>query len=153
SAPAKRTTAAQPKRASTPAQPKRANTPAPAKRANTPAPAKRAKASSKSTMARPRRVSAQPRPLSDDIGTREPTEEGLSIDPEEMGQSFLRYATEQDNYETQRGGSAAELTPDSEPGTDDALDSPNFSPDASVWENTVDVASSAGRIEDVARAA
>lgn len=30
---------------------------------------------------------SQPKPISEDVGTHEPTEEGLSIDPEEMGQS------------------------------------------------------------------
>jgi hypothetical protein len=131
-------------------QPKRGS--APTKRTATTG-AKRAQAAPKPAIARAKGVTAQPRPLSDDIGAREPTEEGLSIDPEDMGQSFLRYATEQANYETQRGASAAELSPDDEAGTDEALDSPNFSPDASVWSNTIDIASSAGRVEDIARAA
>jgi hypothetical protein len=100
-----------------------------------------------------KQVTAQPKPISDDVGTHELREDGLSIEPEEMGQSFLRYATEQTNFETQRGGGAAELTPDSEPASDAALDSPNFSPDDSVWTNTVNVAMGYGDVDEVTRAA
>ncbi|HEX6242904.1 MAG TPA: hypothetical protein VFZ61_18450 [Polyangiales bacterium] len=100
-----------------------------------------------------KRVTAQPRPISDEIGTREPPEEGLSIEPEEMGQSFLRYATEQASTETQRGDYTADLTPDSEAASDAALDSPHFSADDSVWTNTVNVAVGSGGVDDVTRAA
>jgi hypothetical protein len=43
--------------------------------------------------AQKRRVTARPKPASNEVGLFEPVEEGMSIDPEEMGQSFLRYAT------------------------------------------------------------
>jgi hypothetical protein len=43
--------------------------------------------------AQKRRVTARPKPTSNDVGFSDPVEEGMSIDPEEMGQSFLRYAT------------------------------------------------------------
>jgi hypothetical protein len=96
-------------------------------------------------------VTAQPKPISDDVGTHELREDGLSIEPEEMGQSFLRYATEQANYETERGAGVDELFPDGESGSDDALDSAHFSPDASIWRNTVDLAAGTRRIDDLTR--
>ena len=82
--------------------------------------------------AREQDVTAQPKPMSNDVGTREPTEEGLSIEPEEMGQSFLRNATAQGNYETERGAGLEELAPDGESGTDDVLDGVHFSPDSPI---------------------
>lgn len=100
-----------------------------------------------------KQLTAQPKPISDDLGSYEPIGEGLSIDPEEMGQSFLRYATEQANYETERGDGLEELAPDGEAASDDALDSAHFSPDASIWGNTVDLATGAGRIDDLTREA
>lgn len=43
--------------------------------------------------AQKRRVTARPKPYSNDVGFLDPVEEGLSIDPDDLGQSFLRYAT------------------------------------------------------------
>lgn len=43
--------------------------------------------------AQKRRATARPKPISNDVGFLDPPEEGMSIDPDEMGQSFLRYAT------------------------------------------------------------
>ena len=103
--------------------------------------------------ARDKRVTAQPKPISSDVGTREPPEEGLSIDPEEMGQSFLRHATGQANYETERGAGLAELSPEGEPLTDDVLDDVHFSPDSTIWRQVVELAAGSRRIEDLTREA
>ena len=54
--------------------------------------------------AREPRVTAQPKPIISEVSGAEPVpEEGLSVDPEELGQSFLRYATEQGNFESTQG--------------------------------------------------
>jgi hypothetical protein len=69
-------------------------------------------------------------------GLIEPPEEGLSVDPEELGQSFLRYATEQDNFETARA-IPLEFAPTVEPPDDETQREP-AAPGGSLWDTTVD---------------
>ncbi len=90
-----------------------------------------------------RNVTARPRPLRDEI-VDDSAEDGLSIEPEEMGQSFLRYATE--NRPT-RSSAVPELHADGAPPSDGAPAGPHFSPDASIWENTVNEVIEHGGVE------
>jgi hypothetical protein len=89
-------------------------------------------------------VTARPRALRD--AGEDNTEEGLSIDPEQMGQSFLRYAT-------QPGASAPdglpELYADGAAASDRAEEGSHFSSDASIWENTANAALEYGSIDEV----
>lgn len=95
------------------------------------------------------RVTAQPKPISNEVATRQPTEEGLSIDPEDMGQSFLRYATEQGNYEGMRGEGAEELSPAGAPASDEAHEGTHFSAESTIWKNTVDMVVGSSDVDDV----
>jgi hypothetical protein len=86
------------------------------------------------------RVTAQLKPIiSEASAAAHATEEGLSVDPEELGQSFLRYATEQGNFESTQGAGPRGLFPQGEPPTDAALQGTHFSADATVWDATVDL--------------
>lgn len=77
-------------------------------------------------------------------GLVEPPEEGLSVDPDQLGPSFLRYATEQGNFETARAV-PLEFAPPVEPPSDDAPRE-SATPAGSLWERTVENVS-AGRAE------
>lgn len=90
-----------------------------------------------------REITAQPKGLPDEIGT--PVgESGLSVAPEDLGRQFLSHAIEQGNFESERGGEAAELAMPSDPPSDESLSGPNFESDRSVWESTVDLALQSG---------
>lgn len=88
-------------------------------------------ASSKPQKRAARPVTAQPRSVRDETLV-DTAEEGLSIEPEQMGQSFLRYAT--GNQSEARG--TPELHADGAPASDEPADGAHFSTDASIWENT-----------------
>lgn len=92
-----------------------------------------------------REVTARPRPLRDET-LDDTAEEGLSIDPEEMGQSFLRYATENQGANPQ---ALPELHADGAPPSDDAAAGGHFAPEASIWENTASGVVEHGRVEDL----
>jgi len=81
-------------------------------------------------------ITAQPRSLLEELATTEPSEEGLSVDPEELGKSFIRYATEQGNFE---GSAQRELSIAGEAASDNALQSAHFSEEGTIWDSTVDL--------------
>jgi len=90
-------------------------------------------------------ITAQPKSMAEELGYSSPAGEvGLSIDPEDLGRQFLSGATEQHNFESSRGGDAADLYVNSAPRGDEALTGPNFEGDHSVWENTVSLAMQSG---------
>lgn len=64
----------------------------------------------------------------------EPPEEGLSVDSDELGPSFLRHATEQDNFESVRA-TPREFAPPVEPPSDDAPRESATS--GNLWDRTV----------------
>jgi hypothetical protein len=83
-------------------------------------------------------ITARPRSISEDVIRASPAEPGLSVDPEDLGARFLSEATEQGNYESLTG-QPPELSIMSGPPSDEPLTGPNFDPDHSVWEQTVDL--------------
>jgi hypothetical protein len=83
-----------------------------------------------------REITAQPKELGSELATAEPAEEGLSIDPEDMGKSFIRYATEQGNFES---SAQRELAITGESASDAALQGAHFSDEGTIWETTVDL--------------
>lgn len=89
---------------------------------------------------RPRQpaITARPKPPSAEVRGGPISEPGLSVDPEDLGQQFLSEATEQANFESTRVD-PPELDISREAPSDDALVGPNFDPDHSVWEQTVDL--------------
>jgi hypothetical protein len=66
----------------------------------------------------------------------EPPEEGLSVDADELGLTFLRNATEQGNFESSRAV-APEFGLSAEPPDDDAPAQPRPA-GANLWDTTVD---------------
>jgi len=89
-------------------------------------------------------ITAQPRPVADDMALEEPgLADGLSVEPEDLGSRFLSEAVEQGSY-------INELAPPSDaslfepPAGDEPLVSPNFEPDRSIWEQTVDLSLQTG---------
>jgi len=81
-------------------------------------------------------ITAQPKSLLEELATTAPSEEGLSVDPEEMGKSFIRYATEQGNFE---GSAQRELAISGEAASDAALQGAHFSEEGTIWDSTVDL--------------
>ena len=82
-------------------------------------------------------LTAQPKSVPDELAQRPLQDSGLSIDPEDLGRQFLSEATEQQNFESQRGGDAADMWVNSASASDEALPGPNYEGERSVWENTV----------------
>lgn len=88
---------------------------------------------------------AQPKSIPEELGTTPVHESGLSVEPEELGRQFLSDAIEQgSNFESRRGGDAAELWINAPASSDEPLLGPNFEVDRTVWENTVSLALQAG---------
>jgi hypothetical protein len=85
-------------------------------------------------------ITAQPRPVTDEMLSSLSFDDGLSVDPEDLGSHFLSEATEQGDFQSVLSGQVLELSLASAPPSDSALTGPNFEPDASVWEQTVDIA-------------
>lgn len=92
-------------------------------------------------------ITARPKSTPEELGTTPKHEAGLSIDTEELGQNFLIEATEQRNFESERGGDAADLSLNDEPPSDEALTGPNYEADKSVWEKTAGLTLQSGGIE------
>lgn len=82
-------------------------------------------------------ITAQPKSMPEELGMLVGHEQGLSVDPEDLGRTFLSDATEQGNFESSRGGENDELWASSSATSDEALTGPNFEVDKDVWENTV----------------
>jgi hypothetical protein len=82
------------------------------------------------------------------VGLIEPPEEGLSVDSDELGASFLRYATEQGNFEGARA-EPLEFAPPVEPPSDDAPRE-SATPANNLWDRTVERMSAARNENDPA---
>jgi hypothetical protein len=94
-------------------------------------------------------ITAQPKSISDELGQQAGHEQGLSVEPEDLGRAFLSDATEQGNFESARGGENEELWMSSAARTDDAITGPNFEVDHDVWENTVNLSIQNGETASV----
>lgn len=96
-------------------------------------------------------VTAQPKSIPEEL-TQPVSEPGLSVDPEDLGRQFLADATEQHNFESLRGGDAADLYVTSAAPSDDALVGPNFESERTVWENTISLSMENGGPEGAQQA-
>jgi hypothetical protein len=84
-------------------------------------------------------ITAQPRPMSDDLGRETASDPGLSIDADDLGNRFLREATEQGDFDP-APISELELSLMEDPtGDDDSLVSGHLEYVRSVWDQTVDL--------------
>lgn len=90
---------------------------------------------------------ARPRPISEQIPAGAYAEEGLSVDPEDLGAQFLIGATEQRNFESLRAADIAELSITSGAASDEALMGPNMDVEQTPWEQTVDLTLQSGTRE------
>lgn len=97
-------------------------------------------------------ITAQPRPLSDQLGAGSDIDVGLSVDPDELGSRFLSQATEQ-GYSDPGRALDVELALSGDPASDEALRGPNFEPNNTQWEQTVDLETRSGGAADQLRAA
>jgi hypothetical protein len=79
-------------------------------------------------------ITARPKGLQEELAARVRHEQGLSVAPDELGRTWLNDATEQGNFESERGA-----TDDEPASSDGALPGPSFDVDKSVWENTVNL--------------
>ncbi|MFT3925536.1 MAG: hypothetical protein QM778_23555 [Myxococcales bacterium] len=89
-------------------------------------------------------LTAQPDELGEELHVHQRNEEGLSMEPEEMGRQFLNDAMEAGDFEAAPNSEDDELQIDSGPRSDEALTGPNFDPDEDVWSNTVNQTMAAG---------
>jgi hypothetical protein len=77
--------------------------------------------------------------MSDDLGRETASEPGLSIDPDDLGNRFLREATEQGDFDP-APVSELELALMEDPtGDDDMVVGASFAYVRSVWDQTVDI--------------
>jgi hypothetical protein len=83
-------------------------------------------------------ITAQPRPLSDELGSADGGEAGLSVEPEDMATRWLSEATEQGEAIPHRR-MESELAPTMAADSDAALRGPNFEYENTQWEQTVDL--------------
>jgi hypothetical protein len=90
---------------------------------------------------------ARPRPISEELPAGAFAEEGLSVDPEDLGAQFLIGATEQNNFESLRPADTAELSVASGGASDEPLVGPNMDVDRTPWEQTVDLTLQSGSRE------
>lgn len=90
---------------------------------------------------------ARPRPISQELPAGAFAEEGLSVDPEDLGAQFLISATEQKNFESLRPAETAELSIASGAASDEPLVGPNMDVDRSLWEQSVDLTLQSGALE------
>lgn len=79
-------------------------------------------------------ITARPKPVSDEMKDNPDNEPGLSVDPEDLGAHFLIEATETGTRRRPEELAIVEGAP-----SDDALPGPNFDPDQTVWESTIDL--------------
>ena len=98
----------------------------------------------------PHEITAQPRPITDEMISGLNVEHGLSVDPDDLGSHFLSEATEQGDFQPILSGQGYELSLASAPPDDPELAGANLEPDASVWEQTVDLALQNVGVEPVA---
>jgi hypothetical protein len=83
-------------------------------------------------------ITAQPRPFSADLGRETASEPGLSIDPDELGNRFLREATEQGDFDP-TPVSELELSLMEDPtGADETPVGASFTYERSFWDESVD---------------
>ena len=84
-------------------------------------------------------ITAQPRPISDGLGRETASEPGLSIDTDDLGNRFLREATEQGDFDP-APVSELELSLMEDPTEDDdSVVSAHLEYVRSVWDQTVDL--------------
>jgi hypothetical protein len=96
----------------------------------------------------PSELTAQPVGLAEELNVHlRDSEEGLSIEPEEMGRQYLSDAIEQGDYEAVPDSDADELSIDSGASSDRALSGPNIEAEDDIWENTVNQTLEAGSAE------
>lgn len=83
-------------------------------------------------------ITAQPKSIPDEIALEASAEPQLTIDVDDLGSHFLREATEQGDFDPERGWpSDANLFVS--PAGDEPLGSSNFVAGKTVWEQTVDL--------------
>jgi hypothetical protein len=85
--------------------------------------------------------------LAEELGVHLRGEEGLSMEPEEMGRQYLSDAIEQGDFESVAESEADELSIDSAANSDRALSGPNIEAEDDIWENTVNQTLEAGTTE------
>ena len=90
---------------------------------------------------------ARPRPISEELPGGAFAEEGLSVDPEDLGAQFLVGATEQNNFESLRPADIAELSVASGAASDEPLVGPNMDVEHTPWEQTVELTLQTGSRE------
>jgi len=95
-------------------------------------------------------ITAQPRPVADELALEASAEPELSVDPDDLGSRFLRDAIEQGDFDPERAW-PDESSLIEAPAGDQALSSPNFDADKSVWEQTVDLETSTQGAADLLR--
>jgi len=95
----------------------------------------------------PREITAQPKRMRDELRESPVVEQGLSIDPEELGQQFLSEGTNQGNFESYDDGAEMSITGNAP--SDAALTGPSFEVDQSLWESTIDLSLQTGGVDEV----
>jgi hypothetical protein len=90
---------------------------------------------------------ARPRPISQELPAGAFVEEGLSVDPEDLGAHFLVGATEQRNFESLRPADLAELSITSGAASDEPLVGPNMDVEQTPWEQAVELTLQSGSRE------
>lgn len=83
------------------------------------------------------RITARPKSGVAEVTVSPIPDPGLSVEVEDLGVHFLTEATGQSNFESMLA-QPPELSIVDGASTDDPLVGPNFDPDHSVWEQTVD---------------
>jgi hypothetical protein len=84
-------------------------------------------------------ITARPRSVSDEIAREDPTvDQGLSVDPEDLGSRYLSEAVEQGDFSSDPPAEA-QASLFEPPAGDEPLVGPNFETERSIWEQTVDL--------------
>jgi len=96
-----------------------------------------------------REITAQPKRMRDELRESPVVEQGLSIDPDDLGQQFLSEGTEQGNFESLEA-EGVDLSITGNPLSDAALPGPSFEVDQTVWDSTVDLSLQTGGVDEVA---
>ena len=86
-----------------------------------------------------REITARPKSMPEELDMLVGHEQGLSVEPDELGRTWLSDATEQGNFESARGGENDDLWSSSGSTSDEALTGPSFDLGNDVWENTVNL--------------
>jgi hypothetical protein len=90
---------------------------------------------------------ARPKSISEELPGGAFVEEGLSVDPEDLGAQFLVGATEQNNFESLRPAELAELSVTSGATSDEPLVGPNMDVEQTPWEQAVELTVQTGSRE------